>query len=329
MENNKVTIVIPFFNRIDLLRRAVESVKAQTYKNWELILVDDCGAEQINFPVDEYRVLRNLKNSGPGFSRQAGLSISSGEFIAFLDSDDYYAPEFLEKSLEIHLSCDRQISFTYCCSGIANEPNEIWNNTDKSTSTIFPQLIFGRQWPTAALLWNRTYLQDWNAFSTWEDYDVEFRSSLLNNKIAHVKEKLVFITRDNVDGLSTRSQSASSLKDQMEVLNFLWCNKKHYDKLLDSSWNSQMVWTQLTIRTLKNLNYHLKINVSVERRNEKNSLMKIEGIEFLSLFKFTLIFFKLPTPVKILWLKAWVYFYKVRLERMQIVSVPYSNLNFE
>jgi glycosyltransferase involved in cell wall biosynthesis len=329
MEKSKVSVIIPFFNRHDLLKRALESVKNQTYKNWELILVDDCGSEKINFPTDEFIVIRNEKNSGPGFSRQVGLSKSTGDFVAFLDSDDFYAPNFLAKSVEMHLRYDSKIAFTYCWSGIVEEPNETWNNTDKSYTNIFPNLVFGRQWPTAALLWNKIYIEDWNPYNMWEDYDVELRSSLCNNNIGYVNEKLVFISRGSSEGLSNQKLTLPKLEGQLKVLEFLWDNKNDYDQLLENIVDSKIVWTQVALRTLKNVKYQKEIDEKINDRFNVGIIKKLVGIDFKIVFKLSLVLLKITKKIDVIWLNIWIHLYKIRLEKLKSDSADISNLNFQ
>lgn len=101
-----VSIIIPFFNREKFLAEAVESVLAQTYQNWELILIDDGSTDKSsiiarNF-VKKYpnKVFlyahEDGKNRGAGSSRNLGIRHAKGDFITFLDSDDVFLPETLE-----------------------------------------------------------------------------------------------------------------------------------------------------------------------------------------------------------------------------------------
>jgi len=107
-----VSVVIPFYNRERLLPRAIESVFAQTWKNWEIILVDD-GSVDGSFAVassyaqahpGRIRVVQQ-KNGGPGVARNTGVSNARGAFIAMLDSDDQWTPIFMERILAAYDAC--------------------------------------------------------------------------------------------------------------------------------------------------------------------------------------------------------------------------------
>ena len=100
----KVTVIIPFYNRLELLKKSINSVLSQTYKNIELIIVDDASTvdvEEIKYicKKNNIKYFRLSKNSGPSTARNFGISKASGEYIAFLDSDDEFLEEKVEKQL--------------------------------------------------------------------------------------------------------------------------------------------------------------------------------------------------------------------------------------
>lgn len=105
-----VSVIIPTHNRQDMLIRAVDSVLAQTHQKLEIVIVDDASTDDTprNIPVryaQEPRVtyLRNEQSKGPGLTRQRGYLNSNGEFVVYLDDDDYYIePRFFEKALAVH-----------------------------------------------------------------------------------------------------------------------------------------------------------------------------------------------------------------------------------
>lgn len=95
------SIIIPTFNRSHLIRRAVESVLNQSYKNWELIIVDDGSSDNTSeivtpFLKDERIRFIEKENTGAAHSRNVGVEFSSGEWLSFLDSDDTWESNKLE-----------------------------------------------------------------------------------------------------------------------------------------------------------------------------------------------------------------------------------------
>ena len=103
--NDLVSIIMPSYNTAGYISETIESVLAQTYANWELIIVDDCSADNTDEVVKPYltderiKYLKNEKNSGAAVSRNYALREAKGKWIAFLDSDDLWLPEKLEKQI--------------------------------------------------------------------------------------------------------------------------------------------------------------------------------------------------------------------------------------
>jgi glycosyltransferase involved in cell wall biosynthesis len=95
----KVSIILPTYNRADTILRALQSVKAQTLQDWELIVVDDGSTDNTESLVsgfDSRMILIRQENKGFTEARNAGIRASCGEYIAFLDSDDEFLPHHLE-----------------------------------------------------------------------------------------------------------------------------------------------------------------------------------------------------------------------------------------
>lgn len=95
---------MPSYNTAKYIGDSIESVLAQTYSNWELIIVDDCSSDNTDEIVAKFtdkriRYLKNEKNSGAAVSRNYALREAKGKWIAFLDSDDLWHPQKLEKQL--------------------------------------------------------------------------------------------------------------------------------------------------------------------------------------------------------------------------------------
>ena len=105
MLDGLVSIIMPSWNTGKYISESIQSVLAQTYTNWELIIVDDCSTDNTdeviaNFCDKRIRYLKNTQNSGAALTRNRALREANGEWIAFLDSDDIWLPEKLEKQIE-------------------------------------------------------------------------------------------------------------------------------------------------------------------------------------------------------------------------------------
>lgn len=100
-----VSIIMPSYNTASYIAESIQSVLAQSYKDWELIIVDDCSSDntdQIVKPLisdERIKYIKNEKNSGAAISRNRALQEAKGKWIAFLDSDDLWMPEKLEKQV--------------------------------------------------------------------------------------------------------------------------------------------------------------------------------------------------------------------------------------
>lgn len=105
MPNGLVSVIMPSYNTAVYIGHSIESVLAQTYLNLELIIVDDCSTDNTDKIISKYlsdkriKYLKNEVNSGAAASRNYALREAKGRWIAFLDSDDLWEPEKLEKQI--------------------------------------------------------------------------------------------------------------------------------------------------------------------------------------------------------------------------------------
>ncbi|MBO8157757.1 MAG: glycosyltransferase family 2 protein [Bacillaceae bacterium] len=135
MEPKKVSVIIPTYKRSDFLERAIDSVINQTYKNVEIIVVDDNDPdssvrknteEKVQKYLNKYEnimYLKNKKNLGGALARNEGIYHSTGYYITFLDDDDIYLPEKIEKQVAYMNEHDLDLSFTDV--RIHNEKNKL------------------------------------------------------------------------------------------------------------------------------------------------------------------------------------------------------------
>lgn len=112
-----VSIIMPSYNTASFIAESIQSVLAQSYKDWELIIVDDCSPDNTDDVVRPYlsderiRYLKNKKNSGAAVSRNRALRKAKGKWIAFLDSDDLWMPEKL--SIQVRFMENNGYHFSY------------------------------------------------------------------------------------------------------------------------------------------------------------------------------------------------------------------------
>ena len=100
-----VSVIVPCFNRAATLRPTIASVLGQAFTNWELIVVDDASPDDLAAAVNEYtrdpriRHVRHAHNRGASAARNTGVQVARGRFVAFLDSDDIWLPQKLERQV--------------------------------------------------------------------------------------------------------------------------------------------------------------------------------------------------------------------------------------
>ncbi len=101
--NSKISVIVPVYNSELYLEECIESVLNQTYDNFELILINDGSSDNSKYICDKYekkdnRVrVKHICNSGVSVARNIGISISTGDYIVFVDSDDYINPDMLKE----------------------------------------------------------------------------------------------------------------------------------------------------------------------------------------------------------------------------------------
>lgn len=115
---SKVSVVIPTYNRAEFLRSAISSVLKQTYKDFEIIVVDDASSDHTSkvvngFNCEGMRYIRHRSNKGEAQARNTGMLNASGDYIAFLDDDDEWLPEKLAAQVRILDNSPEELGLVY------------------------------------------------------------------------------------------------------------------------------------------------------------------------------------------------------------------------
>lgn len=160
--NNKdlISIIIPVYNAEKFLHDTIETIKNQTYSNWEAIFVDDCSTDNSVQLIQEYqkndkriKLLKNAINSHAALTRNKGINAAKGRFIAFLDADDLWEPTKLEKQITFMKEKDCAFSFTgYEFADGNGKPNgkKVW----------VPETITYKQALRNTIIWTTTVMFD-------------------------------------------------------------------------------------------------------------------------------------------------------------------------
>lgn len=140
--NPLVSVIIPTYNRANTVAHSINSALAQTYKNIEIIVVDDGSVDNTSEVLKNYHniTIVHKENGGQASARNAGLKRANGEFIASLDSDDIWYPDFLERCVQKLVSDNLDFVFANW-----DQENAKGNMSDFLSSDIFIQPYFHRK----------------------------------------------------------------------------------------------------------------------------------------------------------------------------------------
>lgn len=155
-----VSIIMPSYNTGKFIKHTIESVLAQSYATWELIIVDDCSPDNTDEVVKPFlsdqriKYLKNEKNSGAAVSRNRALREAKGKWVAFLDSDDLWKPEKLEKQIGFMERNGYSFSYTnYSEIDESGKPNGV---TVSGPKRITKAGFFNYCWPGClTVMYNR------------------------------------------------------------------------------------------------------------------------------------------------------------------------------
>lgn len=161
MNENKglVSVIIPVYNRTDLLREAVESAIAQTYRPIEIVIVDDGSTDDTNNVAKEIEIrhkdivrVYRKENEGPGLAREYGRQRARGEYIQYLDSDDLIHPGKLAVQVAA-LEANPDCGIAYGKTRLVAEDGSVivspFKRSGERIETLFPMLLIDRWWSRA------------------------------------------------------------------------------------------------------------------------------------------------------------------------------------
>lgn len=148
VENNPlVSVITPAYNAERFIRGTIESVQAQTYTNWEMLIVDDCSTDYTVEIVKEYiekdsriHLIELEQNSGSAIARNTAMDYAKGKYLAFLDSDDLWLPEKLSR--QVTFMQENAIAFSFTKYVRMKEDGTVTTSVTEAPSTVeYEQLM--------------------------------------------------------------------------------------------------------------------------------------------------------------------------------------------
>lgn len=235
----KVDIIMPAYNSGKYIANAIESVLAQKYEDLKLYVVDDGSVDDTKLIIETY-INKNpgkiaysfQKNKGPAAARNKGISESNGEYIAFLDSDDIWYPEKLEK--QISLFNNKNTGFIYCDNYFVDEQRGIFQSYSRNVKLLSGDILLDLFCDffiiTSSIVLRRECINQVGLFDEMlivgEDYDFFLRLAKFF-KADVVKEKL-WERRVLSNSLSRKDFVLDARNDLMILKRFLSNNSDFY-----------------------------------------------------------------------------------------------------
>jgi glycosyltransferase involved in cell wall biosynthesis len=218
-----ISVYIPTYNRLELLKRAVQSVLNQTYKNFEIIIVDDNSSDGTqDFLVGLAKVDSRIryffkdKNSGACVSRNIAINLAQGELITGLDDDDYFLPHRLEFFLDYWVNKKREDSIALFTSNIKSEKSNQAKEHSLFSKKYFKKddLLFANYVGNQIFTETKTLRQVSGfdeSFCMWQDLELWYRVGDLGN-FEHVDKPTYFFDTSHLYGRISEAKSEKIFK---------------------------------------------------------------------------------------------------------------------
>jgi len=267
----KISIIIPTYNRANLLAKSINSVLSQTYKDFELIVVDDGSTDNTseiveNFKKNDVRIVYiHIDNSGgPAHPKNIGIKKAQGEYIAFLDDDDEWMSTKLEKQISLFENNKDDLAIVSCDSVVIDDRGEIAVKTSKITNYGLRDLLIKNSIFTGTVLMKASAIQNMDLFDEQlkflEDWDMWIRILADNKKIEFYPEILF---KYNIGNANTTKNVSDTKK--IEALEYVY--KKNIF-LYEKYKISHVIMFRIAIK------YYLAKKYEESRRYFKQSIFK-------------------------------------------------------
>ena len=206
-----ISIIIPYYKKKEFISETINSIKNQSYKNYEILIIyDDENLTDLKYLKElanekkNIRILVNKKNSGAGLSRNNGIINAKGEFIAFLDADDYWHKDKLLKQLNYMIH--KKINFSHTSYYIVNKNKKIISVRNGRNFLEYKDLLSSCDIGLSTVMVKKKILMD-NFFpnlTTKEDFVLWLKILKTGEKLIGINEPLTYWRKSN-DSLSSNN----------------------------------------------------------------------------------------------------------------------------
>jgi glycosyltransferase involved in cell wall biosynthesis len=247
-----ITVVTPTYNRAEYLGNAIESVQAQTYKDFELLVVDDNKPESdarkdteavmAKYSDPRIRYIKNLQNMGGAASRNVGIFEAKGEYIAFLDDDDMYLPDRLEVQLKEMVANGWDVSvmdgatYNYVTGEKLTERHQQLRNGMTKEELIRSHLLYHIS-GTNSFMYRTEFIQKIGGF----DDIPSCQEYILMQKTLDANPNFGYIPEIHIKNFQHPGEQLSTGPKKLKGQQVLFENKKKYFDLLTPSERKQVI----------------------------------------------------------------------------------------
>lgn len=286
-QNPQVSLVIPCYNHGLYIDEAVKSVLEQSYKNIEIIIVNDGSTDEHTINIlNKYekkkpRVI-HINNQGPSIARNNGIKISNGKYILPLDADDKIGSTYVEKAVEV-LEQNKNIGIVYCEAELFGQKIGKWELPEYH----FPEILLGNVIFSTALFrksdWEKVNGYNPNMIYGWEDFDFWLSLIELGREVFRIPEVLFFYRQ-------LPGSRNNSMKPEYVVKSYTQLFKNHPKLYSD---NIEIIFNYIT--QLRAKNWHLQTQLQADQAEMERTITKVyfasilvpwwDHSEFLELWK--------------------------------------------
>lgn len=264
-----ISIIIPTYNVENFIEESLDSIKNQTFSGEiEIILIDDCSTDRTREVITNYKhahpdlqihVLHQERNMKQGTARNRGLDIAEGEYIIFLDADDFLNAHFLEKmyTKAQATSCDMVVcdwSYYYADRGFVHKNNDGFMSTEFLSAMECERLLEAKTYFTVNKLYKRSFLLSkgirYGEGYIYEDYEFYMETAIKANSVFIIPEPLYYVR------INEQSTTKSNRKTMLHIESLVKAVEHTVDKFQPRKKESYFYLYKYLVKKTMNYLHH-------------------------------------------------------------------------